>query len=183
MDLYGNIVGVIGGNLLAVSSRYRNVGLLSANAKSGAVTVTPINEKMLQVDLPPMTIKSMLDSGILTPPLSETPVLVYAGSTNSIPTSLYMPAKTQYSRKETVYIYANWQQKEDIRKGFASLKVFDINNKVSWEEKPQSLKLFPNKPTPFISKFNAGILGTGIFRIDIYWNDLPVWRSFIFITD
>lgn len=184
MDLYGNIVGVIGGNLLpGLPSRYGTGNTLSATVKSGVVTVTPINENMLQINHPLMTMKSMLDSGILTPALSETPVLMSAATTSSIPKSGYMAAKVQYSRNETVFIYANWQRSENVRKGVVGLKVFDSNNKMCWEAKPKTLNLSANAMTPFTSSFDANSLGTGIYRVDVLWNDLPAWRTFISIKD
>jgi hypothetical protein len=182
LDFYGNVVGLIGGNLLPglpADARFASLMLSGANT----IAAIPIEKGMVESKTSSMKLQTLSNSGILTPALSETPVFVNGMVTDNIPADLNLQSKVQFARGETIIIYTNWVRKENIRKGVTSIRVYDSRNRLRSQGKPQPLNLPANSMLQFTTQFPVGSLEAGIYRVDVFWNDLPVWRAFISIMN
>jgi hypothetical protein len=95
-----------------------------------------------------------------------------------------LPRETyEFSRRDgLVWVISEWQKKGKVSKGMLSAKVYDDQNRVRVTVAPKKTSL----PLSLLrSGFNFALqpLSPGIYRIDLIWDDEPVWRTFIRVTD
>jgi hypothetical protein len=184
LDFYGKAVGVLGGNVLREGQAYR-VDMTAAHGRleNYSIAATPIDKDAFQIKNPDSTLQSLYDSGVLMFPVESTPVFVFGAATDNIPANFFITSKGDFSKKETVIIYTNWQQREDIKAGMVGMKVYDVKNRVRSETPSKKLDLPANGLVQSVSKFSAAGLEAGAYRIDVFWNGNPVWRTYIAIKD
>ena len=63
-----------------------------------------------------------------------------------------------------------------------SAKVHDQQNRLRITVEPRKLSL-SDAPTRSAFTFSPAGLNAGIYRIDLIWDDRPVWRTFIRVVD
>jgi hypothetical protein len=184
LDLYGKAVGVLGGNVLREGQAYR-VDMTAAQGRldNYSIAATPIDKDALQIKNPASTLQGLYDLGVLMLPVESTPVFVFGATTDHIPANLTITPKSDFSRKEAVIIYTNWQQRDDIKAGAVSMKAYDAKNRVRTEAPPQKVNLPLNSLMQSVLRFSAAGLEAGTYRIDVLWNGNPVWRTYIAIKD
>jgi Trypsin-like peptidase domain len=181
LDFYGKVVGIIAGTTPGLPMDARNMSAVFSIM--GSMAAAPIEARMVQSNIPTVKLNSLIYSGILIPPLSVTPVFVSGEVTSASDPNTYRSSQLQFRKGETVAIYSHWQRREDIRQGNVSLRIYDANNKLRSQGKPQPLKLPAKEIVRYLSSFPAGSLDAGVYRIDVFWEDLPVWRTFIAVTN
>jgi S1-C subfamily serine protease len=188
LDLNGKVVGIIGGSLAPgalVDHRNLIIDMGTSNPENFLISITPTSAIPAELKSEPATLRALLDSGILTPRLSTTSVFSYGGVTNNLP-PIESPAitATQFSRRDpSISVFTFWGQKEKIRKGTISTKIYDAQNKLRIVAKPQSVKLSSQDQLRSSFTFVPRDLEAGLYRIDVFWDGLPVWRAFISITE
>jgi S1-C subfamily serine protease len=187
LDHFGKVIGVIGGSLapgFSLDHSRISADLAVTSPESFAISVTPISMIALQTKYPAATLQSMLESGVITQPLSKTPVFNFGAITDNIAGDYSYISRTRFSRKSSkVIVYTIWKAKDKADKGVVSMNIYDANNRVRSQVKPQPLKLAPNKMMQCQYSFSPESLEPGLYRIDLLWNDLPIWRASISITD
>jgi S1-C subfamily serine protease len=184
LDLHGKAVGVLGGNVLREEPLYRlNLAAPQGRVENNSIDAVPIDKSALQVNHSTFTLQSLLESGVLTPPVESTPVFAFGTTTDNIPANLSITPKSNFSRKETVIVYTNWRQREKIKTGAVSMKLYDAKNRVRTEAPPQKVKLPSDNLMQSVLRFSAADLEAGTYRIDILWDGNPVWRTYIAIKD
>jgi len=187
LDHFGKAVGVIGGSLapgLWLDHRMAAMDLAITSPMTGPISVTPIDGIPLQPNYPAATLQSMLESGVLTAPLSKTPVFNFGVVTDKIEPNFAYVSKSQFSKKDSeIFVYTSWQAKGKISKGVVSINIYDANNKLRTKVEPQTLKLLPNSLTRFQYSFSPSNIEAGLYRIDLLWDGLPIWRASVSVID
>jgi hypothetical protein len=187
LDHYGKVIGVIGGSLapgLWLDHNKLSADVMLTNPGNFALSATPFDLAALQTKYPEATLKNMLESGILTPPLCKTPVFSFGAITDSVGADYSYTARSRFSRTNPkVTLYTVWRGDAKTDKGVLSMSIYDAANRVRSKVKPESLKLTPNRLMRYLYSFNPADLQPGLYRIDLLWNDLPIWRAGIYITD
>jgi len=190
LNLYGEVVGIVGGSLAPGSRFHRRDMSLSPALWSRLhqqASATPINLVPDTLSGNAATLTQLMEQGALTPPLQVTPVFIYGGTTTRVSKNPAdsMPADvSEFSRKEPeIWVYTAWQRKDKIGKGVISSTVFDVRNRrrVTVPAKKASLPSFG--PLRHAFSFSPAPLEAGVYRVDILWNDKPVWRTFFAIID
>ena len=187
LDNYGKVVGVIGGSVApGMRSDHRKTftQLILLSPKDSLISVTPIDGITLQPGTAGAALQSLLESGILTPSLSTTPVFNFGAITDRVEADFSYVSRTQFPRRNSnIIVYTIWQGKERINKGVVSVNIYDASNKVRSRVQPQTLELPPDKLMRFQCNLNTNNIEAGLYRIDLLWNDKPVWRANIAITE
>jgi hypothetical protein len=184
LDLWGRAVGIIGGSLTAGMSYRRPIDLrtgIPVNFTASASTLEGIESK---IKSPSRTLKDLLDAGILTPPLSKNDVLAFGAITDNIAPDNSYEAKERFSRRDpAIFVYTTWAKQGKIDKGFVSLKIYDTNNSLRAKTGSQNLKLPDGKIMKYQLGFSPANLEPASYRIDLLWNEVPIWRAFFTIMD
>ena len=187
LDHFGKVIGVIGGSLapgMWLDHRGFALELAVTSPRSGMISVTPVDGIALQPKYAAATLQDMLTSGMMTPPLSKTPVFSFGAITDKISADYSYVSKTQFSRKNSeIIVYTIWEKKEKISKGEVSMIVYDAANRVRSKVKPASLRFKPQGKMQFLYKFSPANLEPGLYRIDLFWDGLPIWRAGIAVLD
>ncbi len=184
---FGKAIGVIGGSLapgMWLEHRGYAIDLALVSPGSGQISITPVDGISLKPQNAPATLKNMLESGVMTPPLSKTPVFTFGAVTDKIAADYSYVAKTRFSRKDSeVIVYTVWEKKEKNAKGTVSMNIYDAANRVRSRVAPKPLRLPDKAKLPFVYRFSPANLEPGIYRIDLLWNGFPVWRASIAVID
>jgi len=189
LDPQGRVIGIMGGSVLP-GLRYGGRKLISNPAlRSNADSVngiTPLSSLPQPSADKSATFAELLASGVLTAPVSELDELIYAMPARDMTKSASDPlprAITEFSvTDKTIWILSEWQRKGKESKGLVSTKVYDDQNRQRAEAPPKKLSL-PYEPMRIGLPLVPAQLGPGMYRIDLLWNDQPVWRAFITIRN
>lgn len=155
----------------------------SLNIQNKATPITALN---LSPDTRPSLLSALLASGELTAPIDPMPEFLYGGTALDIAKKLAQPASqevSEFSRKDLqVWVYSMWTQRGKLSKGMVSAKVYDEQNRQRVNVAPKKVSLY-STPTRSAFAFAPAPLSPGVYRIDVIWDERPVWRTFIRITD
>src|SRR5262249_32627554 len=87
LTLGGEVVGVVGGST-SPGTRFSKLNMSLAPALwprlKSAYSVTPVEAIQVDTHATPKTLSELLDSGVLTPPLSPLPSLVFGATARSV---------------------------------------------------------------------------------------------------
>jgi hypothetical protein len=75
-----------------------------------------------------------------------------------------------------------WAQKSKLSEGLVSAKVYDEQNHLRVTITPKKVSLSPT-PSRLTFSLPTSALKPGISRIDLIWDDRPVWRTFVRLTE
>lgn len=91
-----------------------------------------------------------------------------------------------FSKKDpAVYVYMFWEGKEKV-KGLLTMRVFDLDNRLlnkAMLEKPLKFSLGKGEQKTATWEFRIGTLPPGIYRVDVWLDDAPAWRTFFRVTE
>jgi hypothetical protein len=91
-----------------------------------------------------------------------------------------------FSKKDSaVYVYVFWEGKEKV-KGLLTMRVFDLDNRLlnkAMLEKPLKFSLGKGEQKTTTWQFGIGPVPPGIYRVDVWLDDAPAWRSFFRVTE
>jgi hypothetical protein len=91
-----------------------------------------------------------------------------------------------FSKKDSaVYVYVFWDGKEKV-KGMLTMRVFDVDNRLlnkSMLVKPLKFSLNKGEQKTATWEFGMGTLPPGIYRVDVWLDDAPAWRTFFRVTE
>ncbi len=187
LDYFGNVAGVIGGSLtpgIRFNRLREAVDGTLAYGTGYLVTVSPIDASVLKTLSPAKTLKELQSSRILTAPLLKIPVLKSGTVTDKVAADFKYASKTRFSRKDAeIVVCTIWEHRGEINQGVVTANVYDAANTARFKPEPHRLRLLPNELIQNLYKFSPRNLEPGPYRIDLFWNGLPVWRAFISITD
>jgi hypothetical protein len=171
LDHFGKVIGVIGGSLapgLWLDHNKVSADMALTSPGSYVISATPISMITLQTKYPEATLKNMLESGILTPPLSKTPVFSFGAITDNVAADYSYMSRTRFSRNSpTVIVYTIWMGDQKTDKGVVSMSIYDAGNRLRSQVKPQPLKLAPYKLMRCQYSFSPANLEPGLYRVDL----------------
>jgi hypothetical protein len=190
LEMDGSVFGVIGGN---ASPGARPIRLDGANAMPGASMivfrenqVTPVSEIPLSHPVDVTSLEKLLHDGILLTPVTPMNEIVFATTTDSLPKRVNdsLPRSvTQFSvRGGAVSLYSLWVKRGKTYKGEISGGVYDGLNHSIITFMPKRVSLTESQQI-FGSSFSPAGLKPGTYRIDLTWNSVPAWRSYITIAE
>lgn len=189
LDLTGKVVGILGGSVMP-GTRFDgshmsvNAALrISINVVNAATPSSGIPEKATEAA---SKLGELVAAGTLTAPLSLMDGLVYVTTSLEMSKSASDPLPRdvcEFSRRDKqIWVISEWQKKGKVSKGTMTAKVYDDQNHVRVTVPPRKTSL-PSSPMRSGFSFEPGPLNPGIYRIDLIWDDEPVWRTFIRVID
>jgi S1-C subfamily serine protease len=189
LDPRGRVVAILGGSVMP-GTRFdaRHMGVspalrMSVDMVNAATPVSGIPEKAPEEA---SKLGELAATGALTAPLSEMEGLIYVTTALEMSKSAGDPLPREvyeFSRRDgLVWVISEWQKKGKVSKGMLAAKVYDDQNRVRVAAAPKKTSL-PSSPMRSSFSFALGPLSPGIYRIDLIWDDEPVWRTFIRVTD
>ncbi len=185
----GLVAGIVGGSVTPGSRFSRKAMSLSRalwSRTDGEIVATPIGA-VPNPSGAASSFRTLLDSGVLTPPLTPTPSLVFGGSARTIskdPNDMSTTDTSEFSRKDkAAWIYTLWQKKEKNAKGLVSAKVYDSRNHLLVDVAPKKITAPDGPPSRVAFDFALANFTAGVYRVDVLWNGQPAWRTFFTVTD
>jgi hypothetical protein len=114
------------------------------------------------------------------------PELVSAGTTNELRKSVSAglpPEVSEFSQRgPEVGLFAVWVKKGKLSKGAISIQAFDTANKLRIAGSPKKFSLARDVREVGFT-FPPSSLEPGTYRIDLSWDGIAIWRTFIRITE
>jgi S1-C subfamily serine protease len=186
----GEVVGIVGGSVTPGSRFGRYAMAVSAalwSRQHTDVAATPMPALPASSQTVPVTLSDLLAQGVLTPPLTPMPSLVYGGSARSVSRTandMSTGDTSEFSHRDRVaWIYTLWQKKDKTGKGLTSTKVYDFRNHLIVDVAPKKISLSDGPPSRVAFDFAIETFPVGVYRVDVLWNGVPAWRTFFRITD
>ncbi len=117
---------------------------------NGETAATPISALLLPGQREPVSLRALLDRGVLTAPITPTPALLYGGSARTVAKradDLRTDDASEFSRRDQVaWIYTLWRKKDKNGKGVVSAKVYDVRNRSVVDVAPKKISLPEGPP-------------------------------------
>jgi hypothetical protein len=156
------------------------------NSFSAENAATPIPPMLENITGDGETLDALAKDGTLTIPVTPIPEFMYGGTSADLPKRASEPLPREVSdfstRDPQVCVSTLWMRKGKRGRGQVSANVYDVLNHLRVKVEPKKVTLI-EVPLRSAFTFAPTSLKPGIYRIDINWDDQPVWRTFIQITD
>jgi S1-C subfamily serine protease len=189
LDLEGRVVGIVGGSVTPGMRTNRETlsaspgPWVSSIRQNAAVPVSTLPDRTSESG---SRLSDLAAQGRMTPPISALRELMYAGTAQHAPKRVsdpIPPTVTEFVRRDPrVWVFSIWKKQDKLSRGLVSAKVFDEQNQVRLESPAKKISL-SNDPTRVTISFVPAQLTAGVYRIDLTWEGLPVWRTFIRISE
>lgn len=189
LDLRGRVVAILGGSVMPgtrFDGSHMSVNPLLRMSVNMVNAATPVSGIPGKAPEEASRLGELVGAGTLTAPLSAMDGLIYVTTSLEMSKSASDPLPRdvcEFSRQDRqVWVISEWQKKGKVSKGLLAAKVYDDQNRVRVTVPPRKTSL-PSSPMRSGFSFEPGPLNPGIYRIDLIWDDEPVWRTFIRVTD
>ena len=194
LDSAGRAVGVVGGSLRPgarisrSASSDQEIRQTLAHGAGGTTvnSATTISELPNEVPSNTTTLEQLASAGLLTTLLSPMPELVSAGTTNELRKRVSAglpPEVSEFSQRgPEVGLFAVWLKKGKLSKGTIVIQAFDTANKLRMAGSAKKVSLARAAQEVGFT-FSPSSLEPGTYRIDLSWDGIPIWRTFIRITE
>lgn len=189
LNLAGEVVGVLGG---ALNQGGHHSGRMLNISPALWKSIQPENAAVPISALPPdppaggQTLAALAANGTLTAPLGEVPEFSYGGTTIELPKNPNDPMPPNVdefsSHDRQITVYSFWQRRGKITKGEVGAKVYDPSNRLRFISPPKKVSL-SNQPDRLSFSIPAASLQPGVYRVDVTWNGVAAWRSFIRVAE
>lgn len=185
LDGYGDVVGIVGGGFVPGFRASAQTSLSGTLYSSLHMVTTALPLALVPENPPaaPQSLKELAAAGVLTPALRPFPSLVSCGTTKSLnkdPSATMAADASEFSRHDPeVWVYSFLLRKEKIKSGMLSALVYDAKNRVRITVAARKTNLPSAAPARAAFSFSPSLLDPGIYRIDLRWDDQPIWRTFI----
>jgi hypothetical protein len=197
LNEYGEVIGIVAGGLIPGASAVNFYGLSMSTLNTGPRTlvrsglVVPVSLLTGLNAEAPGTLLGILESkGEFLAPVTAERNVVSGQLARSMDKKGGVSYPTDggdvFSKKDpTLHVYLLWEGREKV-KGSLTMRIFDLDNRLLNKgalEKP--LKFSLNKGEQKSSTWEIGIstLPAGIYRVDVWLDDAPAWRSFFRVSE
>lgn len=197
LNEYGEVIGVIGGTIVPGASAMKFLEIASPTPVAAgsrvymrgglAVPITMIPAPAVGTSTP---LAELDAKGEFLPPVTASRNVVFGQLARAVNTKggLPFPADNTESfskRDPKVNVYVLWEGKEKA-KGLVTLRLFDLDNHLlnkSWLEKPMRFSINRGEQKTTTWQVPTASLPTGVYRIDVWLDDAPAWRTFWKLTE
>jgi hypothetical protein len=189
LDLFGRVVAIVGGSLTPGSrfgARAVNLSPSLYTSFNGANAATPILPVFDILAGDSKTLEALTKDGSLTVPIVAIPELGYGGTSAELQKHFTDPMPkevTDFSTRDPqICVTTLWLRRAKRSKGQVSATIYDVMNHPRVKVEPKKVTMFES-PVRVSFTFAPASLPPGLYRIDVNWDDQPVWRTFVRITD
>jgi hypothetical protein len=197
MNEYGDVVAIVGGSLIPGASALNALAIQIPVARPGAMVVVrggmavPISSVTFPTSANTATsLDTLAKNGELLPPVTAGRNVGYGQLARGLDKKGGIPwpmeGGEQFSHRDAkMTVYLTWDPKEK-GKGMATVRIHDLDNHLLnpvEQTKPLRVNFYPGEHP--ISSWQVGIstLPPGIYRVDVFLDEEPAWRSFFRITE
>lgn len=192
LNEYGEVVGVIGGTLLPGSSLVPSSQIgsyFSFSAMQGGfrgALAVPIHLVSMSGSRT-ATLGEMAQGGLLTVPLTGQWNVLSGSLGRTVDKKTGYPNLAgethEFSKKDAQFtLLMSWDPKEK-RKGMVTVRFFDLNNRSLGASKPSKIDLKPGDFKQLTWTVPITTLRAGTYRLDVFIDNHPVWRTFFRMTE
>jgi S1-C subfamily serine protease len=197
LNEYGEVIAIVGGSLIPGASATLLSETASPVPRAGsrvyfrgglAVPITTIAAPSLE--LPGTPLSTLADRGEFLPPVMASRNVVYGQLARSIGNKGGLPFPLEggdvFSRRDPkLHVYVLWEGKEKA-KGQVTMRIYTVDNQLlnkAMVEKP--IKFSLGRAEQKVTSWEVEILKLpiGIYRVDVWMDDAPAWRTFFRITE
>jgi len=186
----GLVAGILGGSITPGSRFSRHDSSLSPalwSRLSGEMSVVPIGAVSKSAGPESTSLATLLEKGLLTPPLTPVASLVFGGTARSISKNandMTTRDSSEFShRDQVIWVYTLWQKKDKVGKGLVSGKVYDSENRLLVDVAPKKISFDEKAPMRVAFDFPPAKFAAGVYRVDVLWNSEPASRIFFTVVD
>ena len=189
----GEVVGIVGGSTLPGSRTSRTSQLVLIGSRG---LPPPINSAATPlslipasaVDRVPVDGPTLLSQDFFTPPVTVYPSLAYAGVTpvlnkKSLSAASSSDAASYRTSDPEMNLYGYFRAIAKAEKITLNAVIYDLSNKPRARGGPTLLKNRPDASSRIVFTFPPAKLGPGVYRVDLQADGVPVWRTFVTVTD
>jgi len=193
LNEYGEVIGIVTGTLIPRASAANTPGVIpraGSELRPQRGLAVPVSAVTRAADASETPLAALEQKGEFLVPVTPSRNLVYGQLARSIETKGGLPFPIDggdvFSRKDAkLYVYLLWEGHEKV-KGSLTMRIFDLDNRIlnNGATGPPT-KLSLNRGDKKISSWETLIssLSPGIYRVDVWLNSEPVWRTFFRVTE
>jgi hypothetical protein len=187
LDSTGGVIAILGGSIAPgtrLDAHHMNMMVpgLTPHMLNAATPIssiaTPLAEKAEKLG-------DLVAAGAMAAPLAGMDGLIYVVTCREAPSQLLDPlprAVAEFSRRDkNVAVLSEWVKKGKVGKGVLAARIYDGENHERIAVPPKKVTL-SSTITRSTFGFAPAPLEPGLYRIDLIWDDRPVWRTFIRIV-
>jgi hypothetical protein len=195
IDAAGRAVGNAGGSLRPgarlsrpVLTGNRDIRETLAHGTGGSAISSGTIISDLPRELPSntRTLDELAAEGSLSPMLFPMPELITAGTSNDLRKRISAglpPEVSEFSRRAPeVGIFTVWTKKGKLSKGSISIQAFDTGNKLRVTSPAKRISLSREAQEVGFT-FSPSSLEPGTYRVDLSWDGVSIWRTFVRIIE
>ena len=184
LNEFGELIGIIGGSLVSGASDLSD--LLHFRAELRGVPIVPLSLLRAPLDAAPVLLADARARGDLLPAVESGQNVMSGGFARGITrTQTVTPADQRQefsaSRDKEFMVFVTWSPQMRV-KGVALLRVYDEANRIVVESKPGKLDVRPGDLR--LSSWQLPVPARpAVYRAEILVGGVPIWRSFVRVTD
>lgn len=192
LNEYGDLIGVVGGNLIpglpsakSVPGLYAGAAVI-ANSTPGILAV-PVNSSSKPASTTATNFQQLAGDGTFTPALTKFGNIEWGTLARRVePKPFPRPLDETYEFRasdKALVVFLSWKPKEKI-KGAALIRIYDLSGSALIETKPAKLDMKPST-SPVYSWWRTEIttLKPAVYRVDVLLDGSPVWRAFFRVKE
>jgi len=193
LNEYGDLIGVVGGNLIpGMPSTKSFPGMYAgaaqiANSTPGILAVPVNSASKPSSTQAPINLQQLASDGTFTPALTRFENIQWGTLARRVEAKPFpRPLEETYefrSSEKAVSVFLSWQPKEKI-KGATLIRIYDLSGHVLIETKPTKVDMKPaSAPVYSWWRTDITILKPGVYRVDVLLDSSPVWRAFFKVRE
>lgn len=193
LNEYGEVIGVVGVGRIPGGSLASNTGygfgrfVVTGNQAAGlALPISSIPETLEKHTT--TSLSELEQKGEFLTPVAGADVVAQGSLSLDLDrrrgvTPMPIHPQTEFTHKDQqFFVFMMWNPK-DKRTAVTLVRVYDLNNKLLFQTKPDKVNL---RPALFLAtdwQIPLAPIPAGTYRLDVILADQPVWRTFFTVTD
>lgn len=190
LNVYGDVVGVMGGSVLPGSGAlsftrfsYINLNLLTSIRGGLAVPISLVSLRGSK----PTALTQLHATGQMIPPVKAVQEVMTGNFSRAVKSSSGFPQmidnKNEFSVKDKECAVSVMVRGTTKAKSVVNIRVFDADNRQLAEGKPMKTNFRVGEVKSFDWKLPIDKLRPGYHRVDVLVDTTPVWRGFLQIVE
>jgi hypothetical protein len=142
--------------------------------------------QVLNILGPVRSLADLTAAGVLTEPVSAMPEFLHGSTALDLSKKSMDRSPTDVSdfsvRDRQIWVYSMSEQNVKLSKGMVAARIYDQQNRLRVNVPAKKVSL-SSSPARLAFGFPPTAVGPGTARIDVTWDDRPVWRTFVHIME